>query len=71
MSTGGGEHHGCPYKHFDESHLAAQLGQMKLEREDKDAMMGMVKGKNYQLACQRHFEVRNRSVYSSHIRAHA
>ena len=29
--TGGGEAHGCPYKHWDEAHLSAKLRQLKVE----------------------------------------
>ncbi|CAM9896950.1 unnamed protein product [Chrysoparadoxa australica] len=51
-----GDPHGCPYRHYDESHLSSLLSQLRIGGKDKDAIMNHAKGKSYQLACQRHFE---------------
>jgi DNA primase large subunit len=66
---GGGEHHGCPYRHNDESHLSNLLGQLRLDREDKDAMLGHVRNKGYQLACQRHFEAVHKGYEEAGVNA--
>ncbi|KAH8093542.1 DNA primase [Aureococcus anophagefferens] len=57
MAPGPGEYHGCPYKHYDDDHLASILGAMDISRESSQAILGQAKSKNYQLACQKHFEV--------------
>jgi DNA primase large subunit len=51
----GGDHHGCPFRHYDEEHLANVLGNMSLS--DKNQIMQLKKNRNYQLACVKHFEV--------------
>jgi len=56
MAPGPGEYHGCPYKHYDADHLGALLGKMNLGNSATTAIMAQVKTKNYQIACQRHFE---------------
>lgn len=68
-APGAGEHHGCPYRHYDEGRLSALLGQLKLGVADKDAMMGHVRGKNYQLACQHHFEATHKGYEAEGVNA--
>jgi len=51
-----GDHHGCPYRHYDESSLESLLSSLHIGVSDRDAIMTLKKTKNYQLACARHFE---------------
>ena len=51
----GGDHHGCPFRHYDEEHLSSVLGNLSLS--DKNAILELKKNRNYQLACVKHFEV--------------
>ncbi|KAL7533420.1 hypothetical protein ACHAXR_008736 [Thalassiosira sp. AJA248-18] len=54
----GVEHHGCPYKHYDDANLSALLGKLKIgNMGDRDAIMALKKDGNFQLACAKHFEV--------------
>ena len=54
----GVEHHGCPYKHYDDANLSALLGKLKIGNvSDRDAIMALKKEGNFQLACQKQFEV--------------
>jgi DNA primase large subunit len=54
---GGAEHHGCPYRHYDDASLGALLGQLKIGSAfDRDAIMSHKRDGNFQLACARHFE---------------
>ena len=54
----GVEHHGCPYKHYDDANLSALLGQLKIgNASDREAIMAHKRDGNYQLACTKHFEV--------------
>ncbi|KAL7506753.1 hypothetical protein ACHAXN_003991 [Cyclotella atomus] len=53
----GGEHHGCPYKHYDEENLTALLGKLKIGSEGRDAIMKLKREGNPNLACAKHFEV--------------
>ena len=56
----GVEHHGCPYKHYDDQNLSALLGKLKIgDSADRDAIMRLKKDGNFQLACAKHFEVQH------------
>jgi DNA primase large subunit len=50
-----GDHHGCPFRHYDDDHLSQLLGSLSLS--DKNAILSLKKNHNYQLACTKHFEV--------------
>jgi len=53
-----GDHHGCPYKHYDNDHLESLLRQLKIgSSQDRASIMALKKSNQYQLACQKHFEV--------------
>jgi DNA primase large subunit len=52
-----GAFHGCPFRHLPESQLAAQLQGLNLGGKEVHDMMALVKGHNYQLACQKHFDL--------------
>ena len=56
MAPGPGEYHGCPYRHFDPDHLAAVLSKTTLDSSEQQLVLGKAKERNYQIACQRHFE---------------
>mmetsp|Transcript_9268 Transcript_9268/g.19539 ORF Transcript_9268/g.19539 Transcript_9268/m.19539 type:complete len:512 (-) Transcript_9268:1164-2699(-) len=61
----GVEHHGCPYKHYDDSNLGALLGKLKIGNAgERDAIMALKKEGNFQLACAKHFEVMHPSASS-------
>ncbi|KAF0699032.1 Aste57867_10377 [Aphanomyces stellatus] len=49
-----GDYHGCPFRHFDEHHLRANL--KGINEIDKEAIVQLAKGKQFQIACKRHFE---------------
>lgn len=51
-----GDHHGCPYRHYDDSSLESLLGKLHISSTDRDAILTQKKLKNYQLACAKHFE---------------
>lgn len=53
-----GDHHGCPYKHYDADHLSQLLQQLKIgNAADRASIMSLKKSNQFQLACQKHFEV--------------
>ncbi|KAL3784419.1 hypothetical protein HJC23_001303 [Cyclotella cryptica] len=55
---GGGEHHGCPYKHYDEENLSALLGKLHVGSvAEREAILKLKRDGNAQLACAKHFEV--------------
>ena len=55
-----GDHHGCPYKHYDAEHLATLLRQLNIGNEsDRRAIVGLKKSHQYQLACAKHFEAQH------------
>jgi DNA primase large subunit len=53
-----GDHHGCPYRHYDDEHLSSLLNKMQIGSVgDRSEIMNLKKNKHYNLACQKHFEV--------------
>jgi len=52
-----GAHHGCPYRHLKDESLAALLTSLKLSNADSSEIKSLAKSSQYQLACQRHFDV--------------
>ncbi len=53
----GGDHHGCPYKHYDSDHIASLLNKMKIGTVgERDQIMNYKKTGHYNLACLEHFK---------------
>lgn len=51
------EHHGCPYKHYDDANLSALLGKLNVGTAgERDQITSLKKAGQYQLACAKHFE---------------
>ena len=50
-TPGTGEHHGCPFRTFNEDSLRAALRGMRLSGPAVNDVLDKVKGKHYQLAC--------------------
>lgn len=53
---GQGDHHGCPFRHYDEAHLSALMNKMRVSPQVVDDVMRHKRSGNFQLACLRHFE---------------
>jgi len=54
---GTGDHHGCPFKHYDDEHLSALLNKLHIGQGDLETILNHKRMKNYSLACVKHFEV--------------
>lgn len=55
---GAGEHHGCPFKHYDDENLSALLGKLKIGGvAEREAILKLKREGNPNLACAKHFEV--------------
>lgn len=53
-----GDHHGCPYKHYDAEHLNQLLQKLSIGTSaDRHAIVALKKSNDFQLACQKHFEI--------------
>jgi len=52
-----GAFHGCPYRHSNDQQLISQLNGLKLAGSDVQEIFKLAKSSNYQLACQKHFDV--------------
>jgi len=50
-----GDHHGCPFRHFDETKLAHTLREKKVKHADAQEILDRVKNMHYQVACQLYF----------------
>jgi DNA primase large subunit len=52
-----GDHHGCPFRHWDRSHMTIMLQSHGLSSKDGQSVLEFVKSSHYQLACQKYFEI--------------
>ena len=58
-----GDHHGCPYRHYDDDHLSSVLGKLQIgSASDRNDIMNLKKKKHFNLACQKHFDVMHPSA---------
>lgn len=65
-SGGSGEHHGCPYKHYDVDHLDLVLKEMHITNAaDRHEIMKLKQSHQYQLACVKQFELQHQKYSSS------
>jgi DNA primase large subunit len=63
-----GDHHGCPYKHYDADYLSGVLQKLNIgQPADRSAILSLQKSHQYQLACQKHFEVMHPKAVSMEI----
>jgi DNA primase large subunit len=63
-----GDHHGCPYKHYDADHLGGLLQKLQVgSPEDRSSILRLQKSNQYQLACQKHFEVMHPKAVSMEV----
>ncbi|CCI41266.1 unnamed protein product [Albugo candida] len=52
-----GEHHGCPFRHFEKDRLRKSLQGVK--EHEKDEILRLVQGRHFQVACKRYFELQH------------
>ena len=65
-SGGSGEHHGCPYKHYDVDHLDMVLKEVHISNAaDRNEIMKLKQSHQYQLACVKQFEIQHQKYSSS------
>ena len=55
-----GEHHGCPFKTFDEPQLRAQLQQLGVGNADMNFIFEKAKNQHFQVACGKYFEAKHK-----------
>ena len=66
---GPGQAHGCPYRHLDEQHLSSLLGAVNVNGAQRETVLGQVRKSNFQVACQRHFELTHPGAFSKGVNA--
>mmetsp|Transcript_10347 Transcript_10347/g.27110 ORF Transcript_10347/g.27110 Transcript_10347/m.27110 type:complete len:476 (-) Transcript_10347:43-1470(-) len=52
---GTGEHHGCPFRHFDAQNLESMLRSRRVNEVDIRGIVDTAKSGNFQIACQKYF----------------
>jgi len=57
-----GEHHGCPFKNFDEHQLKATLQQGGFGVSDVNFILDKVRGQHFQVACGKYFEAKHKGT---------
>ncbi|XP_060530565.1 DNA primase large subunit [Cylas formicarius] len=55
-NVGPGEHHGCPFKHWDASVLRQKLNEYGVPSEGVNSIIELVGSEHYQIACTKYFE---------------
>lgn len=53
---GPSEKHGCPFKHFDETHLKTMLKKHELQEVDIESLVQINHNKEYKLTCSHYFK---------------
>lgn len=69
-APGAGDHHGCPFRHFDQSHLQAKLRERRIKASDIDDITDLVSNMHYQVACTKYFEVTHEGYKGQSIGNH-
>merc|ERR1719487_429876 len=62
-----GSGHGCPYRHMPDGQLAALLASLKLGHSEVQDIVRTAKSGNYQVACQKHFDITHPGHLSMNI----
>jgi DNA primase large subunit len=68
--SGTAEYHGCPFRHFDESHLRAKLLQKRITSEGIEDIVRLVRGTHYQIACQKYYSLTHNNVENPKVGMH-
>ncbi|XP_011270829.1 primase, variant [Capsaspora owczarzaki ATCC 30864] len=56
-NPGVGDHHGCPFRHFDAEHLRQKMYEYGVASGGIKEIIGLVQGNQFQVACTRYFEL--------------
>jgi len=60
-----GDHHGCPFRHYDADHLSNVLQRLQIGTSaDRATIVSLKQSHQYQLACQKHFEIMHPNAVS-------
>lgn len=65
-----GQHHGCPFKHWNEQSLRARLAKMSVGSSDVQEIVDSVRSGDYQIACLKHFQVTHPGAKPSNVGNH-
>ncbi|KAK9890848.1 hypothetical protein WA026_012194 [Henosepilachna vigintioctopunctata] len=55
-SVGAGDHHGCPFKHWDASLVKRKMMDCGVASEGIESILALVKNGHFQIACTKYFE---------------
>lgn len=65
-----GDHHGCPFKHFNEDNLRSLLLSKNVNERTIQDIFELVRHQHFQIACTRYFEVSHKADEQMDIIAH-
>ena len=63
-TPGPGDHHGCPFRQFEEATLRVKMKQKNFTQPQCDEVLSLVKGQHYQIACQRYYQYTHGGIAS-------
>jgi len=65
-----GDHHGCPFRHFDETKLAHTLREKGIKHVEAQEILDRVKNMHYQVACQMYFAATHEGYRADEVGNH-
>ena len=65
-----GQHHGCPFKHWNEQSLRARLAKLKVSSVNVNEIVEKVRTGDYQVACLKHFQVTHPGANTADVGNH-
>eukprot|EP00501_MAST-03F_sp_TOSAG23-6_P001327 GSMAST32.ASY1.ANO1.1375.1 assembled CDS len=65
-----GQSHGCPFRHWDDTHLRARLSKLKVSGSDINNIIDAAKNGHFQIACRKHFEVTHKGADANDVGNH-
>jgi DNA primase large subunit len=55
-APGAGDHHGCPFRQFEEANLKSKMRGKNFTNQQMEEVLSLVKGQHFQIACQRYYQ---------------
>jgi len=64
------DHHGCPFKLFDEARLRVTMRDKRFTPQQAEDILALVKGSHFQIACQRYYAYSHNGTMADQVGSH-